>query len=298
MIDVQALIASGLSLVPVPFGRKRPSAPAWNERRNVISSAVSANRLTGMNVGLAHAYCSPTPTCAIDIDNYKLAKAWLSARGVDVDALLLGSDAVVIWSGKRLSIKLLYRLPQIVGPLPTKTVHAIDRSVAMEFRCATADGKTVQDVLPPSLHPDGQLYRWMGSGNPLALPELPGEMLALWLELVSTSATARISSLKLVCRSMEQTPRNTARAWSLLNQINADCSYETYRSVIWALESLGWTDSEVVQRAWSMTAPARFDERTLQALKRSYQPGTGHVGFGTLVHLARQSSSLPVQVSA
>ena len=236
MVDVQALVSSGLSLVPIPFGRKRPNAPAWNERRNVISSVVSASRLSGMNVGLAHAYCSPTPTCAIDIDNYMHAKAWLAARGIDVDALLLGSDAVVIWSGKRLSIKLIYRLPQYVEPLPTKTVHAVDRSVAMEFRCATADGKTVQDVLPPSLHPDGQLYRWMGSGSPLALPELPREMLALWFELVSTSAPSRISSVEPVCRSMEETPRNVARVGGLLNRISADCSYETYRAVIWALE--------------------------------------------------------------
>ena len=33
----------------------------------------------------------------------------------------------------------------------------------LEFRCGTADGLTVQDVLPPSMHPDtGMPYRWGG----------------------------------------------------------------------------------------------------------------------------------------
>jgi len=80
-------------------------------------------------------------------------------------------------------------------------------------------------------------------------------------------------------------------AWvaELLTTISADCSYDTYRAVIWALESIGWGGIEDLQRGWSLTAPHRFNEQTLQTLKRDYQLSDKSIGFGTLVFLARNA---------
>jgi hypothetical protein len=87
--------------------------------------------------------------------------------------------------------------------------------------------------------------------------------------------------------ALEQTPRNEAWVVELLTKISADCSYEQYRAVIWALESIGWGGIEELQRRWSMSAPHRFDERTLQTLRHDYRLSDQSVGFGTLVFIAK-----------
>lgn len=51
----------------------------------------------------------------------------------------------------------------------------------LEFRCGTREGLTVQDTLPPSIHPDtGRPYRWGGKGDWRAIPEIPAALLAVW----------------------------------------------------------------------------------------------------------------------
>jgi hypothetical protein len=123
-----------------------------------VKSEAQLHKLDGINAGLAHAYCAPTPTCAIDVDNYKPAKAWLATHSNDLYELLLAHNAVVIWSGRKYSLNILYRLPQSVPPFVSKKINGEDGKSILEFRCATKDGKTVQDVLPPSVHPDGHHY--------------------------------------------------------------------------------------------------------------------------------------------
>ena len=45
-------------------------------------------------------------------------------------------------------------------------------------------GLTVQDVLPPSIHPDTQQpYRWAGRGHWTRLPMVPMQLLDLWRAL-------------------------------------------------------------------------------------------------------------------
>lgn len=296
-----SLMMTGLALVPIPLRQKGPVKPGWNLEGNVLRRADSASSLTGINVGVAHAYCKPTPTCALDLDDCKAARTWFAAKGIDLEALLRAEDAVVIWSGKKNSLKLLYRLPVGVLPLPTKTVAPAPehigaagrkegKSMVLEFRCATSKGLTMQDLLPPSVHPNGTVYQWLGDGDPLSLPEVPAPLLAIWYDLMSSTCTKKPMESAGLAKGLEHTPSNEARVTELLQGISADCSYDNYRSVIWALEATGWDNTERLQREWSLTAPERFDERTLQNLKRDYRPGEGRIGFGTLVHLARQGT--------
>jgi hypothetical protein len=178
------LISSGLALVPIPLGKKAPIAKGWNLKSNSITRTLNANVLNGMNIGLAHAYCAPVPTCAIDIDHYPSAKDWLATHCIELDDLLLAPDAVVIRSGKKYSLKLLYRLPMGSVAIETKQIIGSEGKMSLEFRCATKTGKTVQDVLPPSIHPSGSQYEWKGNGSPLALPTIPSELLQLWISLI------------------------------------------------------------------------------------------------------------------
>jgi putative DNA primase/helicase len=285
------LIQSGLAVVPLPYGQKGPTAAGWNLRSNCITTPSQADQLLGKNVGLAHAYCTPTPTCAIDIDNFKQAKAWLATHSVDLKLLLLTPGAVVIWSGKEFSLKLLYRLPPGVPALESKKINGNDGKSTLEFRCATKEGKTVQDVLPPSIHPDGHQYQWLGQGDPLNLPEIPSVLLELWLVLIRNEARVahrRFTLIPLKSLSPES-PRRVATISAALNHINADCSYESWRNVVWAVLSTRWTCAEDLAQAWSMTAPDRYREDTFWRLVNSYMPDhSAGISVGTIYYHARK----------
>jgi hypothetical protein len=283
---IRELLQSGLMLIPVTVGKKGASAKGWNLRENTISSVEGAHKLENHNVGLAHAYCTPTPTCAIDVDDCKKANKWLVAQHVDLKALLLGNDSVVIWSGKNNSVKLLYRLPPNVGALPSKQIKGEDQSVILEFRCATSGGKkTVQDLLPPSRHPSGSRYKWMGKGDPLHIPPIPECLLTLWLGLIEDGKKkVRMKP----CDYCLETPSQIARVKEMLSFISAECAYFTWRDVTFALLSTNWECAVNLAREWSQTAPERFNECTFNKLVGSYERDIeGGLTLGTVYHYAR-----------
>ena len=121
MIDPAEYIARGIALIKIPKGRKGPTTKGWNEKASAITDPEKAGELTG-NIGIAHAYCLPTPTMALDIDDMERASAWLSARGIDVAELLDADDAVQIVSGRIGRGKLLYRLPSGLSPIESLTI--------------------------------------------------------------------------------------------------------------------------------------------------------------------------------
>lgn len=289
-ITTKALIDSGLALVGIPHGQKGPVTSGWNLRQNCITDPNEAAHLEGMNIGLAHAYCEPVPTCAIDIDNYTTAKPWLETHGIDLKDLLLAGDAVVIWSGKKYSLKLLYKLPAGTVPMVSTKINGPDDRVALEFRCATLDGKTVQDVLPPSKHPSGTEYRWMGHGNPLSLPEIPASLIALWHKLIAKRAgvASRKFAPGLIIGQRLQSPRQIAIIKEALSHISADCPYEVWRNIVWAILSSNWTCAEEIAEDWSRTAPDRYAEDAFWTLVNSYMPQCDNpITGGTIWHHAR-----------
>ncbi|MFH1495672.1 MAG: phage/plasmid primase, P4 family [Pseudomonadota bacterium] len=90
--------------------------------------------------------------------------------------------------------------------------------------------------------------------------------------------------------SPPETPENIERVNSMLASSSADCGYEQWRNVVWAIASTGWQCAEDLARNWSATAPERFDEAAFNAVWQSYDPGkTNGVGLGTLVYLAKQN---------
>lgn len=179
-------VEAGWALVQFAPGTKGPSgkqAEGWNTRALAITDP---QRVNGMvQGGLLHAY---SQTCSIDIDNVAEARPFLAAHGIDLDALLKARDAVQIVSGRPNRAKLLYHLP---APLVSKKLCRYESLVdgkkyhAIELRCAARNGASVQDVLPPSIHPDtGKPYEWRFgnemTGSWRALPEIPPKLLELW----------------------------------------------------------------------------------------------------------------------
>lgn len=185
--QLAAYIEAGFALLPIPHGLKGPQRAGWNRREAVITTIEQAQaQLNGScNIGLAHAYSDPT-TCATDIDNLEKARAWLAERGVDLDALLNAPDAVRILSPREGSAKLIYQLQR---PMPSVVIKGPDGGTILEFRCASKDGLTVQDVLPPSIHPIGLPYTL--DGDVTKMSAIPEALFDVWQRVIASKATAR-----------------------------------------------------------------------------------------------------------
>lgn len=184
-------VANGWALVPIAKGTKGPKTAGWNRQENCVTSADQCVRIKG-NVGLAHLY---SRTCVLDFDDLGKARVWLSARGVDLDEIWAADEAVRISSGRPNRGKLLFRLPPGVDSLPSYNLQ----EDGIELRCATAGGLTVQDVLPPSVHPDtGQPYTWEYAddlvGDWRHPPVLPAAVLKAWQSLSAVPAAAQQST--------------------------------------------------------------------------------------------------------
>jgi putative DNA primase/helicase len=294
------LIQSGLALVPVPFWEKGPTSRGWNLRENAINTHQEALLLDGKNIGVAHAFCTPTPTCAIDLDDYKESKKWLAKEGIDLNLLLRSPDAVVIWSGKKNSLKLLYRMPEAVGALQSKQLLGQDGKMMLEFRCAAKNGATVQDLLPPSVHPTGSHYQWLGDGSPLNIPEIPKDLLQIWLNLTTAKRTCTRSVRQsngpcskpptlLGSTPRPETPREIAVVKLLLGYISADCGRDLWRDIVWAILSTSWSCAADIAKAWSQSAPTRYEDDAFWTLVQTYDANReGGPTLGTVFFHARK----------
>jgi hypothetical protein len=261
MIDASEYVKHGLALIHVPAGTKGPHKKGWNKREYAITDPASASLIKG-NLGLAHAYCLPTPTAALDLDDLEKARVWLAERGVDVDALRNAEDAVKISSGRENRDKLLFRLPPGVSPVPTKKITDPETGdTVLEFRCASANGLTVQDVLPPSIHPDtGNPYEWSGKGNWRAIPEIPAPLLAVWQSLLKRSGDKPpVGQGKAAGSAVITLPPETIQHLrSALLSMKAD-DYDLWINCGMALKSLGdvgrglWLE-------WSLTSRKSQDD--------------------------------------
>jgi hypothetical protein len=97
--------------------------------------------------------------------------------------LLSSPDAVRIDSARPGRAKLLYAMRR-----PLRTFKPI--GAGCELRCATATGSSVQDVLPPTVHPvTKRPYEWLYPepliGDWRSLPSIPATLLACWRALIA-----------------------------------------------------------------------------------------------------------------
>lgn len=273
---IEQYLSAGWSLVPIPLGTKGPRHTGWNQRGAGLKSLADLPENYG--VGIAHAY---TGTMAFDIDSWKLTTEY----GINIEALYAAPDAVAIESGKPGHGKLLYRMP-FGMTLPSKKI-VVDKQTAFELRCATVDGLTVQDVLPPSFHPEtGLPYRWAGQGHWSRLPVIPDQLLKIWHDILSKETlTVKVDG---VDASWEE-------IWGAMMHIHPDCTRDEWISVGMALHWAGvqmFNNDQALAlwNEWSKRGAKYPGERQILTQWNSFRSDKGiTVTLGTLFHLARQN---------
>ncbi|MBK7519379.1 MAG: bifunctional DNA primase/polymerase [Gammaproteobacteria bacterium] len=285
-------IRHGWSLVPIPSGTKGPSAKGWNRKENALTSQASLP--LGCGIGLAHAYSG---TMALDIDDWFPASLTLATHGINLDALYAAPDAVIVDSGRAGHGKLLYAMPFGLI-LPSRKITN-NGSTIYELRCGTANGFTVQDVLPPSIHPDTQQpYRWAGNGHWTRLPPIPGALLAVWTALIEQDRTRTIQTGEPLATSWEEVR-------SALWAISPDVDRETWIACGMALHWAGHQTQQVdaaltLWDEWSASSVTKYPgEREILTQWRSMRADkmTSRT-LGTLFHHAREAGWVRAQPDA
>lgn len=273
----------GWVLCAIPPGGKRPLTKGWQERANGIADPHHAERLVG--AGLCHAWSG---TCAIDIDQMEVASSWLATRGVDLASLLTVPDAVRISSGRTGRAKLLYRLPKPLQSAATAPFQGVNKAgkpqtfSALDFRCATREGLTKQDVLPGTIHPDtGKPYEW-AYGDDLVgdwrnLPVIPAPLLAIWESLLTE---------QIVHGEAAPLGADFAEIRALLQQHDPNDERAEWVRVGMALhhETQGSRDGLLLWDEWSRGAPDKYQGiHDLETVWRSFNSNTANaVTLGSL----------------
>lgn len=166
----------GFGLVHLPPKSKAPQGTGWQHHPVTTPEGVAKAWLHGGNIGLHH---GASQTAVLDIDHPEWAVLALAAVNIDLNALL-DAPGPKIRGAK--GLKPLYRLPGGVE-LGRKALAWRDPAAAKAVTVLELRAGMVQDVLPPSVHPDtGNPYTWEPEAPRSRddIPELPGGVLALW----------------------------------------------------------------------------------------------------------------------
>lgn len=280
---------SGFVMTAIRPMSKSPMGDNWNKVENCFSFFQPPPEFVG--VGLCHAYSG---TVAIDIDHWARASIEFFGTGIDLNTLYDAPDAVIIDSGREGHGKLLYKLPPGMvlksKKLIDKDEHG-NRYNYIDFRCATADGLTVQDVLPSpiGLHPDtGKPYKWAGKGHYTRIPQIPFLLLMFWQSLLAKDSERKIDMGGPISASWDEIQ-------SALNHISPDVSRMEWVSVGMALRYAGeQTDQEeqalTMWNEWSAKGTKYQGEREIMSQWSSFKNDKGSlVKLGTLYHLAKEA---------
>jgi len=291
--SVEAYIRHGWSLVAIPPNTKGPRSPGWQLKENALKS--QSDLPVGYGIGLAHAYSG---TMAFDIDEWELCANVLANKGIDLNALYHAPDAVVVDSGRAGHGKLLYAMPFGMAPVTKKVI--LEGKTVYELRCASATGLTVQDVLPPSIHPTtGKPYTWAGTGHWSRLPMIPEALLDLWHELLDLD---KERSIKV---SGEAINASWEEITAALEHIPAECSRDEWvtcgMALHWAGSQTGQLDQALyIWNDWSKEAPTKYPgEREIFTQWQSFKTDKANsVKLGSLFHIAKQHGWTRPQIDA
>lgn len=282
----------GWQLCAIPPGSKGPigkAALGWQKKERAITDPNMGPALAG--AGLLHRWSG---TCALDIDKFDVAEKWLAERGVDLTELLTARDCVQISSGREGRYKLLYLLPEPLASKKLAPYKALSPNTGkeqtyhgFELRCANADGESVQDVLPPTIHPQtGRPYEWAFGdelcGDWRALPQIPQPLVELWRsELSQAPQVGPVAS----------SGAGNAEIETLLAQQDPDCDYDTWIKVGAALhhETTGSDTGLALWEAWSARGSKFKGQGDLVSHWRSFRADAANAV--TLGSLRRESAA-------
>ena len=161
----------GWSLVGIPTGTKGPTTFGWQQR---ATPPEHWRKSPSDNIGLLHSFSG---TCAVDIDQMENTRLIFEALNIDIDEVLNSGPRIV---GRPNRGKVLFKAPAGLTTRKISWPIKDDKrktEVIFELRAGS-----VQDVLPPSVHPDtGNNYTWSGI-PPEEIGELPPKLLTIWRE--------------------------------------------------------------------------------------------------------------------
>lgn len=173
-------------LALVPLRGKAPYREGWQLDEHLIRDPATARAhwtahpTDGIGVCL-----EPSGLVSLDCDDLDAARTVLASEGIDLDALIEASPTIV-GRAPRLELRrpsVALTRKSVVWPARTEGEKPI---TVIEFRAGR-----VQDVLPPSMHPDThQPYRWLTPPSK-GFPPLPDALLRLWQDFDTFKLRAR-----------------------------------------------------------------------------------------------------------
>jgi hypothetical protein len=235
MTQFAEYIQHGWKICAIPPGTKGPRTTGWSEQKNAITNPEGL-----VGAGLLHAYSG---TCSLDLDRMDEAAAYLVQHGIVLADLLADPAAVQIKSGRSNRGKLIYAL---ATPLPS--ISLCGSPAAFELRCGTSKSTSVQDVLPPSIHPDtGKPYEWVGDWR--NLPPIPDALLALWKSVLGSDIQQRDD------RVLAQKSSNPEIV-NFLSKRDPNCGYDEWIKIGMAIHDAtgGSNDGFAIWDEWSATS--------------------------------------------
>lgn len=261
-------IEAGLSLVQWKKARsKGPRTKGWNEEANAIDDPAKLNGAAG--IGLAHLW---SRTCSLDVDDFTKAEKYFADKDMDLKAIL--EDAVRISSGRKNRAKAIFNIPAVIDPLDLITIN--DQANGFELRCCSKNGLTVQDVLPPTVHPNGKKYEWKGDWKKLT--DIPTALICHWIY-----RTNEVSSFKYENQYNDMLEPIIRDA---VFTIDPDIDYDTWLRIGMALDYVGL---EHLWDEWSSNGdgykPGDCEARCMGFSHR----GENLVGVGTVFHHAKEA---------
>lgn len=166
----------------VPLRGKVPIGEAWNDDKNLIGTVRAARGYCHANIGVC---LEPSGLVSLDADDAEGARLVLAAEGLNLDALIAVTPTII---GR--APRLEFKAPEV--KLGRKAIVWPPRAegekpvTVLELRAGR-----VQDVLPPSIHPDTHRpYRWLTPPRD-GFPPLPESLLRLWLDFDAFKHRAR-----------------------------------------------------------------------------------------------------------
>lgn len=201
-----------LALVPIDPGEKAPKGNGWNKPGGYITDADTAEAWwtthPNYNMGVV---LGPSRVCSLDVDHVGYCRDVMrDVLGIDLDALAVAYPTLV---GNPARFRVMFKLPDGLdlnrhslswpNPLdPDGSKHKLataalkqaretgskEQIAAMQARQKEFSPVTVfelragavQDVLPPSIHPDtGKPYTWRNPPTD-GLLELPSDLVKTW----------------------------------------------------------------------------------------------------------------------
>ncbi|MEX0790932.1 MAG: AAA family ATPase [Actinomycetota bacterium] len=260
-------VRHGWRLVPLVRGDKLTGQRGWNEQALTLDTVEDVQGVR--QAGLAHAYSG---TCAVDIDDIRHAVKEMRAHGIDLKALYQAPSAVRLLSGRPNKAKLLFALPE---PLPSlKLIAEIDgkKKNYIDFRCGTKGGKTAQDALPPSIHPETKKPYYWEYGDDLTghwsnLPPLPPELLEFWKARLTPDTPEKAAI---------DEPWEAADLAQYVNKLDPDMDYNDWLYVGMAIHhgTAGADEGLALWDEWSSTGTKYRGKADLLPHWRSFR-GTG-----------------------